>query len=430
MSDKPDKKLESLEDSSVHVKISRDFFLGAVAVKNKTYLPLWVGESEEAYKVRLKGTSFTNLYAPIIAGIGGMVLKEEPIVEGFDKINLGDIDGNGNSFPVFLNNVLVSSLVGGVEFVAVQSNDDDSVFLKRYLIEDLYSYQHEGEKLTQIVFRDIIEVKSGIFGLEERERFIVFRDGGGDIWYDDGSGLKIQSGWNNSLEEVPVVGIVTGKQKNKYDVLPRFFDIADLSNVILEYESCIGNVVGVVGNPIAVFYGETNDDGDLTIGARDAIVFSDKTKEGFEYVEVTGAGVTVIESSIKRVSETIDKLSFSAIQKSQSRTVVDAEEGQSKNTSMLTVVAHELDSKFNLLFKWYYEVSNETKSEKDTLVFNKKFDLFTDKQMQLLLSLLNSGDLSRETLWARMKTSGTLPKEFDALIEKERIEQEGGEENG
>jgi len=193
----------------------------------------------------------------------------------------------------------------------------------------------------------------------------------------------------------------------------------------LNLGSQLANVLSVVGNPVPVFYGEYDDDG-VTIGVKDALVFEDKQKQGFDYVEIDGGGVSKLQDKLKSVGQTIDNLSFSMLEKSGNRTVIDAQESQSKSTSFLTDVAVELETKFNRLMYWKYELDNKTVPEDSGLEFKKDFDdvLFSETQLKLLHDLVGSGDLSRETFWDKLKVANILPKDFDASVEKERLESE------
>jgi hypothetical protein len=49
-------------------------------------------------------------------------------------------------------------------------------------IEQLVTYQVEDDVVTQLVFRDDVEVPEGKYGVVERQRHIVFNIGGGEVW--------------------------------------------------------------------------------------------------------------------------------------------------------------------------------------------------------------------------------------------------------
>ena len=77
-----------------------------------------------------------------------------------------------------------------------------------------------------MVFKDIMEEPDGEFGLKEVERYQVFRIGGGEVWYNDGTEFKMQDDWTNTLTEIPVVWIKTGKEVSRFQVIPKLYDIS------------------------------------------------------------------------------------------------------------------------------------------------------------------------------------------------------------
>lgn len=432
MSKLPSNKIQKIANMVKQVKICRDFYRGALEVMNKTYLPQWTREKDDAYELRLKSTLCPNIYAPIIAGIAGLVTKKEPVATGLENYSTDNVDLKGNNLQSFIKQCLESSLVAGIEFVAVVSSADGTeTFFKRYKYEDFYSYLLDDGKVTQMVFKETEEVKDGLFGLKNLDKYIVFKKMGGEVWYSKDKGeLKRQDQWENNLTEVPVVSIITGKELTRFEVLPRMYDIARMNSVLLNIESQLANVLSVVGNPIPVFYGDTDDDdvdndgqGGVTIGVRDALVFKDREKEGFEYVEITGAGVSKLQDQKKDIGIKIDSLSFSLLEKSDSRTVIDAQENQAKNTSFMSDCAVELELKFNKLYNFKADLENKTLADGDGLVFKKDFDdaLVSDSQLTFFRELVAQGDLSRETLWKKLLAGNILSKDFNESEENERI---------
>lgn len=433
MSVTPETRMGKIESAMGAVSLCRDMYIGATRILTEKYLPKWDGEGEDQYKVRLACTAFQNLYEPIVSGVAGMATKKEPSLAEYESFNLLDVDLKGSGLWQFVKDVAISSMVAGIEFVAVETSEVlKRSFFKRYAYEQLWAYRIDGDEVTQLVFRETIEIPSEeAFGMELRERYVVFAKGGGEVWYDSGDGVAKQSEWFNSLDEVPVYWVATGKEISRFEYVPKFYDIAKLNVVSTNFESQLGNVLSIVGNPVPVFYGEVDEgeDGGVKIGVRDALVFTDRSTEGFEYVEITGAGVDKIESKIKGVNDSIDKLAFSLLQRSDSATVIDAQSNQSKNTSFLTDVAVELESCFNKLFRWADVLDGSVAIQQDARIeFKKDFDdvLFSDSQLTLMKSMVDSGDLSRETLWEKMIKGAVLPADFDVEMEKQRIADEVG----
>jgi hypothetical protein len=442
MSDTPDKKVQKLKDVSAHVKVCSDFFNGAVAVMNSSYLPKLTGEGSAGYKVRVASTTFPNMYSPVVSTITGLVTKKEPSPNGLEKFDLEDVDLNGSGITAFIKRVCERSIVGGIEFVAVQTfkqneNDAGRSYFKRYKYENLMSYVVESDVVTQLVFEDKVEVQDGRFGIKKQTRYIVFKENGGEVWYDDGGGLKMhdEDSWVNTLGLLPVVAFTTGKVISAFEVVPRLYDIARMNWVMLNVESQLANVLSVVGNPVPCFYGSTGEmseeeedvDGNqrtIQIGVHDALIFANRQEEGFEWAEIEGEGVSKLQEQSKAIASGIDKLSFSMLLKEGSNTVIDAQESSSKSSSFLTDIAVELESGFNKLYEISALMQGDTLADDAGIEFKKDFDdvLFSDDQLKLMMDLVLADQLSRETLWNKLKVAGILPKDFDEKIEAELID--------
>lgn len=426
--DNPSVKLEKLEEPSDWAQMCLDFYRGAVSVKgNKTYLPQWEGESDDAYKVRQAATLFPNMFAPIVTGVAGLVTKEEPSATDLEALDLLDVDMRGTGLVSFVKQVCEMSIVCGVEFVAVESTESrNRVFLKRYPYTSLMSYQIEDGEVTQMVFKDKIERPQGKFGISTGYRYVVFRKNGGQVWINKGgdAGFEVGREWSNSLNAVPVVAVRTGRELSRFEVVPRMYDIAEMNRVLYNNESQLANVLNVVGNPIPMFFGNIKGDAKISVGVRDALNFLDRTKEGLYYAEIHGDGVAKIEAKIKSTKDAINSLSLSLLEKGTNRTVIDAQQSESKNNSFLADVAVELETKFNKLLVWMAALSNVKLPANAWLGFKKDFGsaLFTNEQLKLFEKMVSDGNLSVETLLTKLLEEGLLPDGFDIKSELEKIE--------
>ena len=421
----PKNKIKKLLDLAPFIKLCSDFYKGTIKVKTKTYLPMWGNETDAGYAVRVIATTFTNMYAPIVDGLAGLIIKKAPIVTGYDQLELDNIDLMDNSLQSFMKTTTKQSIVSGVSFVsALTSKELNRSYLKRYAYEDLYSYLIEDDVVKQIVFKEEIEVADGDFGVKTQERFIVFKIGGGAIWYDDGkgAGLKEQDTWENTLKEIAVIGIVTGKVLSPFEVVPKLLDIAEMNKVHLGMETNLANVLNIVGNPVPMFFGQTTE-AQVTIGVKDALVFPDKTTTGAEYLEIEGKGVSKLQEQIKTVEANIDKLTFNLLLNDDSKTVIDAQQKQSKNTSFLSDVANEVEEKFETVLGYMLELENKTIPSDANIEMEKDFDAVVI-DLEIAFKALQSGDMSRETFYDILKT-GKLPKDFKSDEENSRIDSEG-----
>lgn len=421
--DLPNVKFQKLEDIATQTKICEDFYIGAVNVLNENYLPKWSGEKDAGYKTRTASTLFVNMFAPVVDGIAGLVTKQKPTINGFDTLELNNIDLNTNDINAFIKSSIKKSIVSGLYFVCVETNKVlNRSFLKGYEYKNLYSYIIEDNILKQIVFKDTIEVQNGKFGVDIQERFIVFKIGGGEIWYTgEDKELKKQDEWVNSLKEIPIVSINTGKALTQFEVVPKLLDIAIMNRVHLNMQSNLANVMAKVGNPIPLFWGEFNED-KITLDGNSGLLFKSKQENGAEYLEIKGLSVDKLIQTIKDTESQIDKLTFNLLLNDNSQTVIDAEEKKAKNTSFLSDIANECDIKFEKLLRWMLELENKQIPNDAYFEMLKDFNA-TYVSLDIAFKALTAGQMSRDTFYEVLKT-GKLPKDFNIQSENEKIESD------
>jgi hypothetical protein len=351
-----------------------------------------------------------------------MITRKEPTIDGYE--NTDNVDLSHNSLSMFIKQSIKKAITNGIHFIGAETNvEKNRAYLKGYDYKNLYSYIIEDDLLKQIVFKEIVEVEDGEFGLKNQERFVVFKIGGGDVWYATEEGGEVTKDenltWQNSLTEIPVLSIVTGKVISPFEVMPKLLDIANLNKVHLNLESNLANVLGVIGNPVPMFFGKTTEK-QVTIGVKDALVFDDKQTQGASYLEPEAKGVSKIQEKIKATEEQIDKLTFSILLNTDSKTTIDAEEKQSKNTSFLSDVANEVENKITKLLNFMLELENKEIPKDAKFEMQKDFDA-TIVDLEVAFKALQAGNMSQETFYEIMKT-GKLPKDFDVADEKEKIE--------
>ena len=424
--DLPNVKFTKLDNIISQTKICDDFYIGAVNVLNSTYLPKWAGEKDAGYKTRIASTTFVNMFAPVVDGIAGLVTKQQPTISGFENIDLKNVDLKLNDINGFIKTTIKKSIVSGICFVSAETNKNlNRSFLKRYEYKDLYSYFIEDNILKQIVFKETIETQNGQFGVKTQERFIVFKIGGGEIWFSNTDGtdtqLKKQDEWVNSLKEIPIISIITGKVLTPLEIVPKLLDIAIMNRVHLNMQSNLANVMAKVGNPIPMFWGNFDEE-KVVFDGNSALLFADKQKDGAEYLEIKGLSVDKLIQTIKDTENQIDKLTFNLLLNDNSQTVIDAEEKKAKNTSFLSDIANECDIKFEKLLKWMLELENKTIPNDAYFEMLKDFNA-TYVNLDIAFKALSAGQMSRETFYEILKT-GKLPKDFDIAQENQKIEND------
>ncbi len=415
-----DNRLESLKKMDSIIDFSNDLFKGRRKIFTEKYIPIRYRESLTKYDLRLKATVFINYYKAIVKGVLGLATRKAPVVTGYDNLDLSNLDMNNRNLISFVKQSTLYSLLDGIVFVSVQTNQIlNKVFFKIHRFQDLYSYNFKDGMLEYIVFKETIKTSPKLFEEAIQERFTMFFKGGGEIWYDGGTGLVKQDEWTNNLEEIPVSYIQTGDEEARFEVIPALYNVAELNYTLLGLSTQIASIGNLISSPVAVINGQVQDDARIEVGAEDAINLGDKRIEDFKYVEIQGSNLKELRENYKESLEKMDKVAFNMFKDDSSKTIIDAQRNQAKNMAFLTDIAVELETKFNILFKHWAMLSNLNPKEDAFIEFQKDFDDISTSEALLTLISKNVeiGQLPLKTYLEKLKTAGILNQKFDIETE-------------
>jgi len=426
MANTPDIKLQEIEDLQATAKVCQDFYMGYDSVAKETYLPKLANESNTSYTARLATTPFTNFVAPVVDGIAGIVTKRPPTITDIDRDTyfLNNIDMQGNNLESFAKECLTSSLLNGVSFiVALSTESKDRIYLKHMQFKNLISYKIKENKLIQVVFKDEVYVEKGEFGSELQVRYLVFKAGeGGSVWYANKNGGELvkQSDWTNTLKDIPIVIISTGKGNNRLFQTPKFYDIARLNQVHLGIKSLISNMMDIVGNPIISLFGYSKEgDEGVTISYTDALLFDDKSTQGVTITEANGNGINLLKTQADDIAKDISELTFTLLSNS-ANTRIEAEANTNRNSSYVSDIANEIEQAINTIIGFAGELSNKPLPKKAYISYQKDFTSYII-DLKIAKDLLNADKMSLETFYSILKT-GELPSNFNAKDEADRLQ--------
>ncbi len=170
-----DNRLESLKKMDKIIDFSNDMFKGRRKIFSQKYIPIRLKESQDKYDLRLKATVFINYYKAIVKGVLGLSTRKEPVVTGYDNLDLSNLDMNNRNLISFIKQVTLYSLLDGIVFVSVQTNQVlNKVFFKIHRFQDLYSYNFKDGILEYIVFKETIKTSPKLFEEAIQERFTMF----------------------------------------------------------------------------------------------------------------------------------------------------------------------------------------------------------------------------------------------------------------
>ena len=420
-------------------KICEDWYAGTQAVRDGNYLKKFAQETDAHFKDRVETTPIVGKYAPTIRALASLVCRGNIDIQGFDQVTRDDVDGLSSSYEVFAYQVAKRAIIAGITWVAVQTDPiTERITLKRYELNDLVTYRHDPQgRLELAVFKDSFVQPQGEYGSQHAERLVVFKPGGGEVWHSGSGSLGKEEEWTNSLPAPPLVAFVAGERQSSVNAFqkPRIWDVisptrdtADLNLVLTLLKSYELNILELASAPVGCFYGLLEKDPAKT-GICEAYDFTDKTTQGFEWVEVAGSSIGSLQEAIKQLEKNIDELNYSLLTKSSSRTVAEAEDSQLKNTSFTTSISHILESGFQQLFTYWNALAGQDTKEGDIVTFSRDFKSATAvaEENKQIIEMASQPLISRETAQELLRKKGVLPEDHDVDLEKERLE---GEESG
>ena len=402
----------------------KDFYAGDPFVRNVKYLPKYRSESQRVYDMRSKSTTFVNYYAPVVDALTALITSAPPVIEGFSNEGWDKVSDKDEDLNSFIAETTRQSLIQGVTLVALLS-DEDSVKMKRFDYEDLMSYQvDENNEIVQIVIRENVTLNKGAFGSEIGYRYLVFRIGGGEVWIgnDKTKALEKVEEWSNALSYIPVFPLILGKIEGTLQAVPPLYDIMSMNMVNFNREGNIANLINIASNPIPVIYGEVGED-TVSVGVDDALYFTDKSTQGFEYVEVTGTSISLISEKADNDLKLLDKVTFDIlIGNTSNRTVADATHNAHRSSAMIKLVSSKVGSAFSDIIFAYAEMRSIAVKADATVTFKLDFEKEI-VEINVAKELYMAGKMSRKTFYSVL-SKGELPKDFNVDLEGELIEKE------
>jgi len=420
----------------------------AMRAAGTTYLPMFEAESAEAYKPRLAASWLFNGYRKTVRDMTGRVFSA-PVEIGEDADSVFDdwgmnIDLQGRDLSTFAREVFQDALSGpGIGYILVDAPRREGVItraqaqamnLRPYLThlraEDVLGWRSEtiNEKptLTQIrIFETVTEQDpDDEFADIDVEQVRVMTRGEGAVtvrlYRKNGkTGKWFQHGeeYATGLDEVTVApfyanrsGFFTGESL--------LDDLADTNVAHWQSQSDQRNILHVARVPILHATGRTEGDKPIVIGAGMAVSSMDVNAR-LEWVEHTGAAIAAGRQDLKDLEfqmETHGLQLLVAQPGGQSATgeTLDAQ----KETSQLAMTADALKDALEMALHWMGVYAGYSDLWPGVSV-NTDFGAgtMTAQEMSVLLSAVNTGNMSRETFLAECARRGMVRPDLD--VEKE-----------
>lgn len=449
-------KDKDLQDNEEYLLKVKDVFNGTKSVKDGgvRYLSKWIYEEDENYTDRLDKSVFINFFRDAVQNTNSLLWSKGMDLTFNDKAKyfFDDVDGNGSKIDEFFMTATKKAIRDGLVYIWVDNERiDGSItrgskvkpFLKIIERKDVISKKFDvvnGTRvLTQIVIIQSIEEEVDEYEVREVEVYVVLRQDGGKIIKADGT---LVDEWTSNLDYIPVVPLYSDQTGYLQADIP-FLDLAFVNikhyNVMSEYD----NILHMSAVPVQQIFTQGQagimadvmlEDGTVEqretsiVGSNNALVFTDKNTEGFEFVEVSGNGISLIADRISKLEESMLRMSLTMLSADAEniKTATEAKLKDRNSSLFLVEIAKSLENCIEEVLMIAEDYTGENFSFE--LVIGKDFsDLKIDAQtIKQIIDLKKAGFISLESLWDAL-IKGEILELFDYEKEKEIIKQENAE---
>ena len=417
--------------------------------KGEAFLPLEPLEKVTAYARRRDRSCFTPWYARLVRGLVGMVLRKPIKVEAGPKTkeHLDNINLLGDDLNTFAHEVFEAAIDHGYTGILVDYPRSDGITLLseqiaaglrpywvHYTAPEIigFRYQIQGNlrRFTQLRIRQVTTEPDGEFGEREVERIKVYdlfegrcrwrlfaKNDTGEfeqINGEDGEGFLSQS-------VIPFVFVYTNKKKEVV-TQPPMLEIAHLNIKHFQLSSDLDHSLHLAAQPKLVLYGYDVSEGDVTVGADEALVFENE-KGKAEWLVCSVESFDAQQGRIDKVEGQMAALGLATIvgQKNVGESAEAKKLDRSQGDSIMAVIAQGLQDGFDLCLEYHAAYVEE---EPGTCQVNRDFNLnaLTSQDVTAYSGLQQMGQISLETLLELLKKGEVLPDEFDIDAEIKKLE--------
>lgn len=413
----------------------------AIRAKSKKYLPQFPAEKDPQYQARLMRSVFYNAFARTVEGLAGLAFRKPPqlgtdVPELLVKM-LESADDADQHWIVALKQALTSAIKVGHTFLFVDhpalpasgataaDTRGRRPYLVHYEAEQLLNWrfiEENGRKvLDQITLQ---ECRSGpkngdLFEEEEFFQFRVIRRDGWELFRLEKNELVSIGSGPMTLGEIPLVPIY-GKRVGDYESLPPLEDLAHLNLLHYQTQSDQMELTHSTCVPVWAAIGRTNTKESIELSGKKLIDIP--IGGDLKVVEVSGSSLSFIETKLDAFRRDMAELGMSMLAKKPTNTATERILDHAQESSQLSTIVQSCGDAFEAVLGWMAKYT-ELGDNGGSVTFAPDAVIPLDPQKITAYSaMVQTGQLSVETLWSILQRSGELPDEFDADTERKRLD--------
>lgn len=416
--------------------------------RGKDYLPVEPAEDLREYQSRLSRAIFFNATEKTLNSFVGMVFRKEPRLSADNPQAVIDLwenlDNEGTHGSVFCRDLFSSSIRYGHSLIYVDmppplppgSTLADERMLQRrpywvsYDAPQIVNWQYEVNDgrlvLTLLVLQELSNEPDGLYGQKKVTKFRVLRPGSWEVYREvttiaGRTEYILESEGITTLPYIPV-SIAYSRKTGMLTSQPFLQDLAYLNITHYQKYSDYSTYLHIASRPVLWFRGRNQTKQLEPIGPYTFFdVDQDNGHVGF--AETTGSALDAARRDLEDLTKQMATLGLSLLARPANYETTATENLITKvqADSDLVTAARSLKDAIELaLFYTSQYMGLPTSGSLEIESITDK--LFIDPQeIQTYSSMVESGQLSLDSLWAILARAGRLPEDFDFDQEKNRI---------
>jgi hypothetical protein len=391
----------------------------------ETHMPRWPKEDRDAYKERLAVATLLPAYEETIKQDVGRVFAE-PVQLGETtpdsiKAYAGNFDMAGNRLDVWSQEFFSLALQYGlshalvdyprVDGEQVKTKADEKATGARPYVTLVNPRQVIGWKsqvvngkvqLTELRIKEVVVEDGDDFGQTKIEQIRYLRPGHVQLHRKTAGGQgestwQVHDEWRTSRNDIPLVTLYT-KRTGFMCGTPPLLNMALLNIKHWQSQSEQDNILHVARVPILTVFG-LEEGQDLTIGSSTATKFTNRSEQGIEYVEHTGAAIGAGKDSLTDIVEQMRQAGAKLLRtdntstKSVDQTTEEKMQEQSPLYTMASSLEDALDNILQIMAEYLGQASGgnvDVRTELDTAA-----TVFSPPAVLAIQSLRQGGDIRR-----------------------------------
>lgn len=460
---RPDYLIGAAANMVPDTQLVRDVAKGTTHLRGQTtrYLPKHASEETDDYNRRLgMAVLSVNAVERTVTGLAGMVFRKDPMLgEDVPDViveHLENVDYAGTHLDTFSRALFVDGLESGhagilVDAPSVQTKDgrrptgaeEIELGVRPYWIpisqEQIIGWRTinlNGQTvLAQLVIHEPTTVEDDTFGEKAVDRYRVYKREGGEVtvevWEAREKGeapvLDTVSAVVTNQTEIPF-SVFYARRTGYLESRPPLVDVAHTNiahyQTLADHRYCLH-----ISNVLTPVISGVDADSEIVFGPNAGIKIPAADGRAY-YLEPEG---NAFETNIKQLQEfkadmATGGLSMLQRERRAAETATANRQDSNVERSQLAAAARSLQDCLQSALHFH---ANFMRLESGGSVsINREFEdqSLTSAEVDQFSQLVLRGQWSIDTLWAKLQEGGINPADFDAEVERTRIEAEAGAE--